>query len=147
MLRSFQNLIARRVWPRINAPSFLIESQNVIQVNRPGYIQVNVIARLHGQIPADQCAWLVEGVKVKETDRFMAYHPKRALSFSLARQRESYLSSGSSMIQRCPMVIIVPRLMEQDFWQTLSNGRKTGIYSPHPLLRTSVGCTGATYTT
>lgn len=132
MPTSFQNLIARFFWPRIQSPVFSVESQDVIRIDRPNYVQVNLTARLQGQIPADQCAWLVELIGERGDGRLLC-HPKRPLVFAFPWQRfvsESYLSSGSPLIQRRPMVVIIPRSLEPEFWQRLTEGRASGNYVP-----------------
>lgn len=152
MPTSFQNLIARLFWPRIDEPpAFSIESQDVLRLARPNYVQVNITARLQGQIPADQCAWLVEGFFVGNGDLF--YHPKRPLIFAFPWQRfvsESYLSSGSPSLQRRPMVVIVPRSIEPEFWQRLAQGRQSGNYIPNSWTQptgTPTPAVGGIYTT
>lgn len=152
MPTSFQNLLARFFWPRIDAPpEFSIESQDVIRLNRSGYVQVNITARLQGQIPADQCAWLVEAIAADDGPLFC--HPKRALFFSFPWQRfvsESYLSSGNPSIKRRPMVVIIPKSLEPKFWQRLTEGRESGNYVPLAwvqLTATPPPALGGIYTT
>lgn len=127
MPTSFQNLIARFFWPQIGPPLFTIESQDVWHLGRTNYCQVNVTARLQGQIPADQCAWLVEFVSEKE------FHPKRALALAFPWQRfvsESYLTSGNPNVVREPGVVVISKCQEPLFWAALERGRIAGFYEP-----------------
>lgn len=153
MPTSFQNLIARLFWPRIDEPpAFLIESQDVLKLARPNYVQVNITARLQGQIPADQSAWLVEAIGETGDGRIFC-HPKRPLIFAFPWQRyvsESYLSSGSPEIQRRPMVVIIPKSQEPKFWQRLTEGREAGNYVPQAWAQpkdTPIPAVGGIYTT
>jgi len=127
MPSNFLNLISRLFWPQVSGPRFKIESVDVHSLERPLYRQVNVTARLEGQIPADQCAWLVEFISESE------FHPKRPLVFAFAWQRyisESYITSGDPDLHRRAVVLIIPRSSEPVFWEALSNGRTTGTYRP-----------------
>jgi len=133
MPTSFQNLIARFFWPQLGPPVFAVTSQDVIHLGRTNYAQVNITARLEGQIPADQCAWLVEFVS--ET----RFHPKRPLTLAFPWQRfvsESYLTSGNPEIVRQPGVIIISRGSEPLFWATLERGRFSGSYEARTWLQT-----------
>lgn len=130
MPTSFQNLIARFFWPRLGGPPlFTVESQDVLRLGRTNYCQVNITARLEGQIPADQCAWLVEFVGPS----FNLFHPKRPLVLAFPWQRyvsESYLTSGNPGTVRTAAVIIIPKSQEPLLWATLEEGRASGSYKP-----------------
>lgn len=127
MPTSFQNLIARFFWPELGPPMFTVTSQDVYKLGRQNYSQVNITCRLQGQVPGDQCAWLVEFVSP------MAFHPKRPLTLAFPWQRffsESYLTSGSTTLKRVPAVIVIARSEEPGFWAALSKGREQGQYKP-----------------
>jgi hypothetical protein len=112
-------------WPPVSGPKITIDHLDVQDVARPHYKQVNIITSLEGQIPSDQCAWLVEFV-----DEF-AYNPKRHLDFSfLPDVLESYLTSGNPNIERRPAILIIPRAAEPIYWEALALGRDTGTYQP-----------------
>lgn len=134
-------------WPELGPPVFTVESQAVISLTRPNYVQVVITASLEGQIPSDQCAWLVEFVS--ET----RFHPKRALAIASPPQHvfcESYLTSGNPSIQRRPAVIIVSRLAEYAFWHALDRGRVSGVYEPLDWVQTAqvpAPAMGSPYTT
>lgn len=149
MPASFQNLIARFFWPQLGPPVFTVETQEVIALGRTNYVRVNITARLEGQIPADQCAWLVEFV-VEGGGKF---YPKRPLVPAFSWQRffsESYLTSGNPNIDRMPSVILIPKAKEPLFWAHLGRGRVTGTYEPEQWEQTPAvpyPAYGAYYTT
>jgi hypothetical protein len=133
MPTSFQNLIARFFWPQLGPPVFTVESQDVYRLGRTNYCQLNITARLEGQIPADQCAWLVEFVSATH------FNPKRPLNLAFPWQRfvsESYLTSGNPEIVRQPGVIIISKGSEPLFWSNLERGRASGSYEACTWLQT-----------
>jgi hypothetical protein len=123
---------ATSVAVQTSTPRLSIVSQDVGRLDRPNYVLVSVTAHIHGQIPADQSAWLVEAIGPIDRGR-ITYHPKRLLNclspchFCVS---EEYLSSGNPQLQRRPMVLIVSKFLEPQFWATLQEGRRNGSYKP-----------------